>query len=36
LGPAPGAIMMEWNLAQSSQGSAGKLRISTKKEPSFY
>jgi glucan 1,3-beta-glucosidase len=25
LGPAPGAIMMEWNLAGSSQGSAGKL-----------
>jgi glucan 1,3-beta-glucosidase len=23
LGPAPGAIMMEWNLAQSSPGSAG-------------
>jgi glucan 1,3-beta-glucosidase len=27
LGPAPGAIMMEWNLAESSQGSAGKLRL---------
>jgi hypothetical protein len=25
LGPAPGAIMIEWNLAQSSPGSAGKL-----------
>lgn len=24
LGPAPGAIMMEWNLAQTSQGSNGK------------
>ena len=24
IGPAPGAIMMEWNLAGSSQGAAGK------------
>lgn len=27
LGPAPGAIMLEWNLAQSYQGSNGKLLL---------
>jgi glucan 1,3-beta-glucosidase len=36
LGPAPGAIIMEWNLAQTSQGSAGKLKLLINKEPGFY
>lgn len=32
LGPAPGAIMMEWNLAQTSPGSAGKLFCSVQNQ----
>jgi glucan 1,3-beta-glucosidase len=33
LGPAPGAIMMEWNLAGSSQGSAGKPSSRSRQSP---